>query len=130
LAADWEDEPESDVKADDSYPFDWSLGDKQNSDYIKRLSRSYNLYSAYKITGTLVKRKPIKIINWKNMLSKIQAYMDAKGLNIFWVDKAGKQKIELSTMGEKALFMSAFADGDIKKTSWPALAGIKDNKYF
>jgi hypothetical protein len=115
----------------DSYPDDYNMADNpQQPEFIKKLAWDYDFgcVKRYKIIDKRLNK--VKKCNWKNMFSKMQGYMDNHGLNIFWVDKAGKQKIEITTMAEKALYMSAFADGDIKRTSWPALQPLNDNKYF
>lgn len=117
----------------DSYPTDFIIdSNSTKQEFEKHLSWDFN-FGAMELLVVLPKdnaTKPSKITQFKNMFSKMCAYMDQHGLNVFWVDKAGKQKIDITTMAEKALYMSAFADGDIKKTSWPALQPLPDNKYF
>lgn len=132
LGIDWDDQVEWDVMADDNYPADFSLDHEPDVNYLKKLSRFYSLYSAYKITARLANKPASLITNFKKMFNNMRAYMDTHGLNVFWVDvaKKTKQKIEMTSIAEKALFMSAYKDGDIKKSSWPELQPLEDNKFF
>lgn len=130
LGIDWDDQVEWDVMADDNYPADFGLEHEPDANYLKKLSRFYSLYSGYKITAKLV-NKPVSLItNFKKMFSKMKAYMDSKGLHVYWVDSKGKQEIPLTTTAERALLMSAFADKDIKTSSWPELSKLPDYKFF
>lgn len=124
-------DPVVDLIIDDSYPADFGIDPEPDANYIFRASKNYSIRSSH-IIMVARKGEPVSFITkFKKMLKNLQGYMDEHGLNIFYVDiKKGKQKIELTTMFEKALAMSYLKEGVIKTTSWPALVNMKDFKFF
>jgi hypothetical protein len=117
----------------DSYSADFIYDDNSNkNEFLKKLDWNFRLGEWGKvITKTAASNdRTTLLMKLKNMFKNLKGYMDAKGLHIFYVDERGKQEITLSTIAEKALFMSYFKENIIKHTSWPELAGLPDFKFF
>ena len=65
------------------------------------------------------------------MFDNLVAYMDEHGLHIWYIDtKRGKQEIPLTTIAEKALFMSYVKEGIIKTVTYGEIASLTNQKFF
>lgn len=126
-----ENDPLIDLMANDSYRFNWS-GTKPDhtdlEDFVKPLSKKYEIGGAWRIYATLKTSKKKLLFNLsKNML---KAYFDHIGLHLYYVDDRGKQHIPLNDEFEKAVAISWFNSGSIGKTSWGELQPMPDYKFF
>lgn len=118
--------------ANDSYPQDNQFDDNSNdSEFIKRLAPNFRIWSAHRIWATPKANVNTNLLtHLKKMFDNLQSYMDDHGLHIWYVEKRGKQEIPLTTMAEKALFMSYTKEGIIKTTTYAKLSTLPNFSFF
>lgn len=117
----------------DSYPEDYNMADNpQQPEFIKKLAWDYNFgcLKRYKIIDKRTEKSNSLLFNIKKMFTNLVAYMDDKGLHVWYIDKIGRQEIPLTTTFEKAIAMSYVKQKIIKTTSFPAIAGLPVHKFF
>ena len=126
--------PDSTKKAIDSYPTDFQIDDNSDKqEFIKILSPNFYFGDALLYSVKEIEKQTVNtslLLKLKNMFKNLVGYMDEHGMNIFWLDKKGKQKIEITTIAEMAIYMAYLKEGVIKTSSWPALVNVPDYKYF
>jgi len=116
-------DPIVDIVADDSYPAGFDEEDRPNSEYIKRLAKTFKIHSAHVITA---QPKPLDISligKLKNMFVKIKR--DIHG-GIWFIKNACKQKIE-SWLDFSGAVIDEVGCGQISDAD---LAKYKDYKFF
>lgn len=116
----------------DSYPDDFQYNDNpQQPEFLKKLDWNFRFgcLKRYKIIAKANINTSL-LLKLKNMFKNLKAYMDSHGLHIWYIDSRGKQEIPLETMAEKALFMSYVKEGIIPTTTYPAIAGLPNFKFF
>ena len=141
LGAEWQSLPNTDLKADDNYPFDFGNGIEPDANYIKDLSTGYKLYSAYKITGTLVngKKKTLLTTLLKKSMEDFYYYWDGKH-NFFYVGVPARetnkfrQPIPWDAMTRTEKFTFLALRKAMNQSSWSEVSQYPDvstiNKRF
>ena len=126
--------PIVDIIADDSYPKDFSTDPRPDADYIKRLAKTFKIYSAHVITAQ--PKKKINLINFKPMSKNLQGYADNHGLHFYFVKEINgvehKQLLDVNNMTTevKARYIDDLETGIIKTTSWVKLQPMPDHVFF
>lgn len=118
----------------DTYDDDFLYNDNaRKEDFIKKLDWNFAFGDYGKLIFTKPKVNAINtslLLKLKIMFKNLKAYMDSHGLHIWYIDSRGKQEIPLTTMAEKALFMSYVKEGIIPTTTFPKIAGLPNFKFF
>ena len=118
----------------DSYPDDMVQDDNENKqEFLKELAWDYQfgMIQLCVISPKITNQSNISLINkLKIMFTNLKAYMDAHGLHIFYIDNRGKQEILLTTIAEKALFMSYVKQSVIETVNSTNIQKMPDFKFF